>query len=74
MRWEKTGDRFQKSTALPFCGRSGGEHGEKMVCVRGVPGVTGTRGKTNRHFDPIKMGLGTVPTTLRRLLIGAENL
>ena len=29
-----------------------GLHGEKMVCVRGVPRVTGTLGKTNSHFDP----------------------
>ena len=25
---------------------------QKMVCVRGVPGVTGTLGKTNSHFNP----------------------
>ena len=24
----------------------------KMVCVRGVPGVTGTLGKANSHFNP----------------------
>ena len=35
-----------------------GLHGEKMVCVRGVPGVTGTLGKTNSHFDPIQTGRG----------------
>ena len=29
-----------------------------MVCVRGVPGVTGTLGKANSHFDPIQTGLG----------------
>ena len=38
-----------------------GLHGEKMVCVRGVPGVTGTLGKTNSHFNPTQTGLGTVP-------------
>ena len=27
-----------------------GVHGEKMVCVKGVPGVTGTLGKANGHF------------------------
>ena len=36
-----------------------GLHGGKMICVRGVPGVTGTLGKTNSHFDPIQTGLGT---------------
>ena len=33
-------------------------HGEKMVCVRGVPGVTGTLRKANSHFDPIQTGWG----------------
>ena len=28
------------------------QHREKIVCVRGVPGVTGTHGKANSHFDP----------------------
>ena len=35
--------------------------GEKMVCVRGVPGVTGTLGKINIHFNPTQTGLGTAP-------------
>ena len=35
-----------------------GLHGEKMVCMRGVPGVTGTLGKTNSHFDPTHTGRG----------------
>ena len=35
-----------------------GLHGEKMVCVRRVPGVTGTLGKANSHFDPTKTGRG----------------
>ena len=38
-----------------------GLHGEKMVCVSGVPGETGTLGKTNSHFNPTQMGLGTAP-------------
>ena len=38
-----------------------GLYGEKMVCVRGVPGVTGTLGKANSHFNPIQTGLGTAP-------------
>ena len=28
---------------------------------RGVPGVTGTFGKANSHFDPIQTGSGTAP-------------
>ena len=35
-----------------------GLHGEKMVCVRGVPRVTGTFGKANSHFNPTQTGLG----------------
>ena len=38
-----------------------GLHGEKMVCVRGVPGVTGTLGKANSHFNPTQAGLETAP-------------
>ena len=38
-----------------------GLHGEKTVCVRGVPGVTGTIGKANSHFNPTQTGLGTAP-------------
>ena len=30
----------------------------KMVCVRGVPGVTGTLGKANSHFNPTQTGRG----------------
>ena len=33
----------------------------KMVCVRVVPEVTGTLGKTNSHFNPTQTGLGTAP-------------
>ena len=36
-------------------------HGEKMVCVNGVPGVTGTLGKANNHFNSTQTGLGTAP-------------
>ena len=38
-----------------------GLHGEEMVCVRGVPGVTGTLGKANSHFDPNQTELETAP-------------
>ena len=34
------------------------QHGEKMVCMREVPGATGTLGKTNSHFDPTQTGSG----------------
>ena len=34
---------------------------QKMVCVRGVHGVTGTLGKANSYFGPIQTGLGTAP-------------
>ena len=33
----------------------------KMVCVRGVPRVTGILGKVNSHSNPTQMGLGTAP-------------
>ena len=36
-----------------------GLHRKKMVCVRGVPGVTGTLGRANSHFDQTQMGFGT---------------
>ena len=36
-------------------------HGEKMVCVRGVIGVTGTLGKAKSHFNPTQTGLETAP-------------
>ena len=32
--------------------------GKKMVCVRGVPRVTGTLGKANSHFDPTQTDWG----------------
>ena len=38
-----------------------GLHGEKMVCVRGVPGVTGTLWKANGIFNLAQTGLGTAP-------------
>ena len=37
------------------------QHGEKIVCARRVPGVTGTFGKANSHFDLTKTGSGTAP-------------
>ena len=38
------------------------QHSEKMVCVRGVPGVTGTLGKANNHFDTTQTGFGLAPS------------
>ena len=38
-----------------------GLHGEKMVCVRGVPRVTGTLRKANSLFNPTQTGSGTAP-------------
>ena len=35
-----------------------GLHGKKMVCVSGVPGVTGTLGKANSNFNPTQTGWG----------------
>ena len=35
-----------------------GLHSKKILCVRGVPGVTGTLGKANSHFNPTQTGLG----------------
>ena len=31
---------------------------QKMAYVKGAPGVTGTLGKTNSHFNLIQTGLG----------------
>ena len=38
-----------------------GLHRKKMVCLRGVLGVTGTLRKANSHFNPTQTGLGTAP-------------
>ena len=35
-----------------------GLDGEKMVCVRGVLGISGTLEKANNHFDPTQTGRG----------------
>ena len=48
-----------------------GLHGEKMVCVRGVPRVTGTLGKAVAILTQPKR-VWDRTTTLRRLLIGAD--
>ena len=38
-----------------------GLHGEKMVCVRRVHGVTENLGKANSHFNPTQTELGIAP-------------
>ena len=38
-----------------------GLYGEKMLCVRGVPGVPEILGKTNRNFNPTQTGLEIAP-------------
>ena len=55
-RKKKTGDRFLKSWMLPYCGCLGGSAAKKW---RKVPGVPGTLGKANSHFDPTQTGSGT---------------
>ena len=65
---EKTGKRkageerrqadFKEAVCYPFAIVQGAAR-QKLVCVRGVPGVTGTLGKANSHFNPIQTGLGT---------------
>ena len=67
---EKTGKRkvgekrrqvdFKEATCYPL--RSfRGLHVKKMVCVGGVPGITGILGKANSHFGSTQTGLGTAP-------------
>ena len=48
------------------------QHGEKMVCVRGVAGETGT--KEQQLFRPDPNEVGDRTTTLRWLFIGAALL
>ena len=50
-----------KKAARYFSAVDQGQHSKKVVCVRGVPGVTETIGKVNGHFDPTQTGLGTAP-------------
>ena len=65
-RQEKREDRPPISKKLPVALLRSfrGQHGEKMVCARGVLGVTVTLGKANSHFDPTQTGLGTAPPRL----------
>ena len=44
---------FIEAACYPFVVVQG-----EIVCVRGVPRLTGTLGKTNSHFNPTQTGLG----------------
>ena len=57
---ERTQANFKEAACYPFAAVQG-LHGEKMVCVRGVPGVNGTLGKANSHFHPTQTRLETTP-------------
>ena len=50
-----------KEAACYFSAVVQGAARQKIVCVTGMPGVTGTLGKTNSHFNPTQTGLGTAP-------------
>ena len=64
-RQEKREDRrpISKRLRAAFLRSFRGQHGEKMVCVRGVPGVIGSLGKANSHFDPTQTGPGTASSS-----------
>ena len=69
---EKTGKRkageerrqetdFKEAACCPFAAVQG-QHGEKIVCVGGVPGVTGTSGSPAAiSTQPNGVGEGTTP-------------
>ena len=62
-RQEKRKNRQSNSKRLraAFLRWFRGQHGEKMVCVRGVSRVTGTLGKAHSHFDPNQKESGSAP-------------
>ena len=45
----------------------------KTICLRGVPGKTGTFGKANKTFRRNSNEIGDRTTTMRRLWIGADQ-
>ena len=55
---EKTATDFKEAVCCPSAVVQG-QHGEKMVCVREMPRVTGTLRKANNHFDPIQVKSGS---------------
>ena len=52
---EKRQANFKEAACYPSAVVQGAAL-EKMVCVRGVPGVTGALGKANSYFDPTQTG------------------
>ena len=57
-------ERRQADFKEAACFSSAVVHGatpRKIVCVRKVPGVTGTLGKANSHFNQTQTGLGITP-------------
>ena len=62
-RQEKREDKrpiFEETVCCPSAVVQGAAR-QKMVCVGGVPGVTGILGKANSHFDLTQTELGTAP-------------
>ena len=55
---------FKEAVCYSFAVVLGGCTAKKMICVRGVPGVTRILGKTNNVFHSTKTGLGTAPPRL----------
>ena len=52
---------FEEAACYPSAVVQGAAR-QKMLCLRGVPGVTtGTLGKANSHFDPTQTGSGIAP-------------
>ena len=55
---ERRQANFKEAACYPSAVVQGAAQQKKMVCVRGVPRVTGTLGKACSHFDPTQMGQG----------------
>ena len=56
-RYFRGSKRVKEATCCPSAVVQGSAR-EKMVCVRGVSGATGTLGKIISHFNPTKRGRG----------------
>ena len=52
---------FKNRLRAVFLRSFGGQHGQKMVCIRGVYGKSGTLWKANSHLDSTQTGSGTAP-------------
>ena len=57
---ERRQDDFKDAACYPSAVVQGAARQKNGLCER-VPGVTGTLGKTNSHFDPTQTRLGTPP-------------